>query len=92
MRTILEIKKKIKSLQKERQKLPHYSFFGTNNWGQIDMQIKTLEKAFKSTNADLEVELDDICDRYNGDFPPDDTVDKWIVDALDWLLKHTEDL
>ena len=97
MRTILEIKKKIKKLSKERQALPRYSMFGTDNWWQIIIQEETLEKALKSSPVNLKVELDDICDRYKGEgrdgnFPPDDTMDKWIVDALDWLLENTEDL
>ncbi len=90
MRTNKEIKKKIKELQKERRKLPQYSFFGDDNWGTLDKQIEVLE-GILDKSIDADDELEKMKDYYNDNFPEEE-IEKAKMDVLDWVLKNTDEL
>jgi len=94
MRTLIELKKAIKKLQAERKSLPHYSMFGTNNYGSIDTYAIVLTNAIERKLSESQVReiLDNILEEYGGDFPPEETSDYWKVTALDYILEQREDI
>ena len=59
MRTKDEINRQIKGLKKEKEDLPEFSMFGTNNWKSINAMIEILNGNKSSEHfefADQEVE------------------------------------
>jgi len=94
MRTITEIKNKIKELKKERKTLPQYSMFGTPNWLLIDTNIRIMEDVIKNKRSPifLEEKLDSLSEEYGGNFPDDDTEDRARMNTYDWLLKKQDEL
>lgn len=81
MRTQQEIERQIKGLEKEKQTLPEFNFFGDPNHLAIDYQIKTLKG---------EITLE----QYNEDGCDDEYYDRIaasIADAEDWLNEYNLD-
>jgi len=50
MRTLEEKQRQIEGLQKERESLPEYSYFGDNNWEAIDAVILMLKGRMTYSN------------------------------------------
>lgn len=91
MRTEKEIKEKLKELQEEYSKLPHYSFFGDDNWKRRDGVLTILNEALKQEEDWVKDKLEKMTDYYDGDFPEDE-LEKAKMDTYDWLLNHTDEL
>lgn len=81
MRTQQEIERQIKGLEKEKQTLPEFSFFGYPNHLAIDYQIMTLKGEITLEQYN-EVGCDDeYYDRIAG----------FIADVEDWLNRYSDD-
>lgn len=90
MRTAKEIKAKIKSVTTEYSKLPHFSFFGDNNWEARDTILEYLNKAINDKFFDVDEELEQaLIDR---DENPEDGELENKINTLDWLVGHTDEL
>lgn len=91
MRTNKEIKEKLKELQEEYSKLPHYSMFGNDNWKRRDTITNIFNEALKQGEEWIEDKLEKMTDYYEGNFPEDD-IEKLKMDAYDWLLNNIDEL
>ena len=94
MKSKKEIQKCIEKLKLLHTGIPHYSKFGDNNWRCIDVQVEILEQVLKLDldETSLQNMLDEILDKYDGNFPDENTDDKHKTDALDWVIgKYTDE-
>lgn len=81
MRTDQEIKKEIAKLEKLKEVLPEYNFFGDNNWIIIDAQIDILNEEI--------LDEDEIYDRED-EFG--DTGVSSVLEAFQWMEGEIETL
>lgn len=69
---VKKLEKDLKEKKKERTTLPEYSFFGDNNWEQLDIEIEYLEKLIENptigTVEDLKMELEDKAEEVENDY------------------------
>lgn len=48
---VKKLKEMLKTLQEERKTIPQYTFFGEENWEDMDLEIGLLERAVKDPTA-----------------------------------------
>ena len=90
MRTVKEIKNKIKKIKAERKTIRQFSMFGDNNWGTMDKQVEILEGVLNKS-IDPDDELEKMKDYYDNNFP-EEQIEKAKMDTLDWVLKNIDEL
>ena len=91
MKSKKAIQECIKKLKLLRTGIPPRSMFGDNNWGCIDKQVEVLKQSLNKSEDDLKSDLEKTLDGWGGNFPEENTPDKWKVDALDWVLGNTDE-
>lgn len=85
-----QIKECIKKLKLLKTGIPHFSIFGDNNWGEIDVEIAVLERFLKEPDYDkLEDRLSDRLDEIDDE--GGDCFEDSHIKAYDWILGSTDD-
>jgi len=69
MRTLAERNEMVSLLEGQKEKAPHFNFFGEDNHAQLDAQIQVIEE---------EMDTDQVDDQWN----PDEVYDQWNPDEV----------
>lgn len=89
-----EIQEMISKCQQLRKGIPHFSFFGDDNWENIDKQIEALNDCLSKDEDEIKGNLSTILNAYedeDGESTGDDWMENPTVQVYDWVLGNTED-
>lgn len=89
-RTTDEINRQIEGLKKERTKLPHFSFFGGDNWMRIDAQISVLEGKGEADDFYVDESSEEYEDGDNELFFDVERAEDWLNGTVDEDLFDAE--
>lgn len=83
MRTKEEITKQIEGLKLMKEKLPEFSFFGDNNWEQIDAQLDILELTKEPGDFYIDETSEEFEDGNNGVYNEAEKAEQWLNGEID---------